>query len=131
LKVSDLTGILTLTISVLCSGVAASVDDPDLERATFQIADGFEVNLFASERDGVVKPIQMRFDPRGRLWVIGSTVYPQLEPGQKPVVQGRTWYVSGIKLHIVSVVTCQVHRMDPNLKFGLLEGLTATGDYIF
>lgn len=54
-----------------------------------------------------------------------------MEPGQKPVVQGRTWYVSGIKLHIVSVVTCQVHRMDPNLKFGLLEGLTATGDYIF
>ena len=36
------------------------------------------------EKDGVVKPIQMRFDPRGRLWVIGSTVYPQIEPGQTP-----------------------------------------------
>ena len=50
----------------------------------FQIADGFEISLFASETNGVVKPIQMRFDFRGRLWVIGSTVYPQLEPGQIP-----------------------------------------------
>jgi putative heme-binding domain-containing protein len=52
--------------------------------ASFQIADGFQVNLFASETNGVVKPIQIRFDARGRLWVIGSTVYPQIEPGQKP-----------------------------------------------
>ncbi|MBM3837787.1 MAG: c-type cytochrome [Verrucomicrobia bacterium] len=63
---------------------AAESDDPSAELASFQIADGFEVNLFASEKDGVVKPIQMRFDARGRLWVIGSTVYPQIEPGQIP-----------------------------------------------
>ncbi len=50
----------------------------------FQIADGFEISLFASETNGVIKPIQMRFDYRGRLWVIGSTVYPQIEPGQIP-----------------------------------------------
>jgi len=48
------------------------------------MADGFEANLFASEADGVVKPIQIRFDARGRLWVIGSSVYPQIEPGQEP-----------------------------------------------
>ncbi|HEV8541501.1 MAG TPA: PVC-type heme-binding CxxCH protein, partial [Verrucomicrobiae bacterium] len=42
------------------------------------------MNLFASEMDGVLKPIQIRFDPQGRIWVIGSTVYPQLEPGQTP-----------------------------------------------
>jgi putative heme-binding domain-containing protein len=54
------------------------------ELSHFQLADGFEISLFASENDGVVKPIQMRFDYRGRLWVIGSTVYPQLEPGQVP-----------------------------------------------
>ena len=60
---------------------AADADDPAAELASFQVADGFEVNLFASEKDGVVKPIQMRFDARGRLWVIGSTVYPQIEPG--------------------------------------------------
>ena len=63
---------------------ASAADDPADELASFQIADGFEINLFASETNGVVKPIQVRFDPRGRLWVIGSTVYPQIEPGQKP-----------------------------------------------
>ena len=31
-----------------------------------------------------MKPIQIRFDAHGRLWVIGSTVYPLIEPGQKP-----------------------------------------------
>jgi putative heme-binding domain-containing protein len=60
---------------------AASVAE---DLAAFQVADGFEVNLFASETNGVVKPIQIRFDAKGRLWVIGSTVYPQIEPGQKP-----------------------------------------------
>lgn len=63
---------------------AADEHDPASELASFQIADGFDVNLFASEKDGVIKPIQMRFDPQGRIWVIGSTVYPQLEPGQTP-----------------------------------------------
>src|ERR1051325_10755982 len=58
--------------------------DPADELASFQIADGFEVSLFASEKDGLIKPIQIRFDARGRLWVIGSAVYPQLQPGQKP-----------------------------------------------
>lgn len=63
---------------------AAESDSPAAELASFQIADGFDVQLFASESDGVVKPIQIRFDARGRLWVIGSTVYPLIEPGQKP-----------------------------------------------
>lgn len=58
--------------------------DPAAELASFSIAPGFEVKLFASEKNGVVKPIQMRFDPQGRIWIIGSTVYPQLEPGQVP-----------------------------------------------
>lgn len=72
-----------LSLAVLVSSGAAA-DDPEAERATFEVAPGFDVSLFASEKDGVVKPIQIRFDARGRLWVIGSTVYPQIEPGQKP-----------------------------------------------
>ena len=74
----------------LCLGVSsllqvtAAEHDPSEELASFNIAPGFEVNLFASEKDGVVKPIQIRFDPLGRIWVIGSTVYPQLEPGEVP-----------------------------------------------
>ncbi len=50
--------------------------------ASFKIADGFEVDLFASERDGIAKPIQIRFDPQGRLYVVCSQIYPQIEPGQ-------------------------------------------------
>ena len=56
---------------------------PEEELASFQIADGFEVNLFASEADGIVKPIQMRWDERGRLWVACTISYPQIKPGEK------------------------------------------------
>lgn len=56
---------------------------PEEELASFTILDGFEVNLFASEADGVVKPIQMRWDERGRLWVACAVSYPQIKPGEK------------------------------------------------
>jgi putative heme-binding domain-containing protein len=76
-------------VAFLCfaAGIAAraqSPDSPEAERASFRLAPGFEINLFASEADGVVKPIQSRFDARGRLWVIGSTVYPLIKPGEVP-----------------------------------------------
>ncbi len=48
---------------------------------TFTVADGFEVTLWA-ENPFLNKPIQMNFDPQGRLWVASSEVYPQIEPGQ-------------------------------------------------
>ncbi|MBI4625884.1 MAG: HEAT repeat domain-containing protein [Verrucomicrobia bacterium] len=57
---------------------------PEEQLASFKLAPGFEVNLFASEADGVANPIQMRWDERGRLWVAGSKVYPQLRPGEEP-----------------------------------------------
>src|SRR5262245_65241102 len=56
--------------------------DPELERKTFVVAPGFEVNLFAAD-PLLAKPIQMNFDPQGRLWVASSEVYPQIQPGQK------------------------------------------------
>ena len=68
----------------LCVSAATAPDDPATELASFKLVPGFSANLFASEADGVVKPIQSRFDARGRLWVVGSTIYPQLEPGQVP-----------------------------------------------
>ena len=55
--------------------------DPELERKTFIVPDGFEVNLFAAD-PMLAKPIQMNFDPQGRLWVASSEVYPQIKPGQ-------------------------------------------------
>lgn len=56
--------------------------DPEVERASFQVADGFEVSLYAAD-PRIAKPIQMNFDPQGRLWIASSEVYPQIEPGQK------------------------------------------------
>src|SRR3954447_5888321 len=56
--------------------------DPEIERKSFQVAEGFEVNLFAAD-PVLAKPIQMNFDARGRLWIASSEVYPQIEPGQK------------------------------------------------
>jgi putative heme-binding domain-containing protein len=57
------------------------VPDPEEERKTFQVAEGFEVNLFAAD-PLLAKPIQMNFDPAGRLWVASSETYPQIEPGK-------------------------------------------------
>ena len=56
--------------------------DPEIERSSFIVADGFEVNLYASD-PLIAKPIQMNFDADGRLWVASSTVYPHIMPGQK------------------------------------------------
>jgi putative heme-binding domain-containing protein len=56
--------------------------DPEVERKSFQVADGFEVNLFAAD-PMLAKPLQMNFDPAGRLWVATSETYPQIKPGAK------------------------------------------------
>ena len=40
--------------------------DPEVERASFQVADGFEVSHYAAD-PRIAKPIQMNFDPQGRL----------------------------------------------------------------
>jgi putative heme-binding domain-containing protein len=52
-----------------------------LARPNFEVAEGLEVSLWA-ENPLLTKPIQMNFDPQGRLWVATSEAYPQLEPGQ-------------------------------------------------
>ncbi len=53
------------------------------ELKTFRIAEGLEVNLFASE-PMVANPIHMNFDAEGRLWVATSPIYPQIKPGAEP-----------------------------------------------
>jgi hypothetical protein len=44
-------------------------DDPEVQRQLTQVADGFELQLVASEPT-VINPIQMNFDTQGRLWVL-------------------------------------------------------------
>lgn len=57
--------------------------DPEIERKSFTMLPGYEVNLFAAE-PMLVNPIHMTWDSQGRLWVICSTSYPQVLPGEKP-----------------------------------------------
>jgi putative heme-binding domain-containing protein len=47
----------------------------------FELSPELEVSLYAENPD-LAKPIQMNFDPQGRLWVASSSVYPQIQPGQ-------------------------------------------------
>jgi putative heme-binding domain-containing protein len=78
--------VLALTAAPLAAQyIPTKVPDPDpeLERRSFQVADGFEVNLFAAD-PLLAKPIQINFDPQGRLWAACSSVYPQIKPGQPP-----------------------------------------------
>ncbi len=55
--------------------------DPEVERASFQLPEGLEANLFAGD-PLIRKPIQIAWDQRGRLWVASSETYPQIKPGQ-------------------------------------------------
>ncbi len=57
--------------------------DPQYELDRLNIAEGFELNLFASD-PMIEKPIQMTWDEHGRLWIVGSAVYPHMLPGQEP-----------------------------------------------
>jgi putative heme-binding domain-containing protein len=57
---------------------------PADERKCFHLPPGFEIELVASEPQ-IIKPINMNFDDRGRLWVTQSIEYPFPAPvGRKP-----------------------------------------------
>lgn len=55
---------------------AGSRKSPEEELASFKVAEGFVVELVASERDGVIKPIDLNFDDAGRLWTQTASMYP-------------------------------------------------------
>ena len=51
----------------------------------FKVAPGYPINLFASEVNfPLANPMALKFDARGRLWVLCTWAYPQLKPGEKP-----------------------------------------------
>lgn len=52
---------------------------PEEELSGFVLADGFEIELVASERDGIINPIDLTFDDAGRLWTQTAAMYP-LDP---------------------------------------------------
>jgi len=69
--------------------VQSNVDRPiemlsaEKSMETFDLADGFAVNVFASEETfpELRKPCQIAFDPKGRLWVTTMETYPMYLPG--------------------------------------------------
>src|SRR5688572_7285462 len=63
--------------------VPKDAPDPEIERKSFKVAEGFEVNLWAAD-PVLAKPIQMNWDAQGRLWVASSSMYPQIKPGETP-----------------------------------------------
>ena len=77
--------IQSLAMLTLCAAsLGVEVLTPEEELKTLKLADGLQANLFASEELGVLNPMQMRFDDKGRLFVISTLGYPQLKPGEKP-----------------------------------------------
>ncbi len=58
---------------------------PMEEQAQFEIAEGFEVELFASEQEfpELRNPVALNFDAAGRLWVATMPSYPHALPGVK------------------------------------------------
>ncbi|MBT7406102.1 MAG: sorbosone dehydrogenase [Opitutae bacterium] len=49
---------------------------------SFVLPEGAKINLFASE-PVVRNPIHMNWDSMGRLWVVGSPLYPHIKPGEE------------------------------------------------
>lgn len=69
---------------ILAEAASREHRDPNYKEQplpTFEVAPGFEVSLWA-EAPMLYKPIQMNWDPQGRLWVASSRLYPQIKPGQ-------------------------------------------------
>ncbi|MGY8639491.1 MAG: DUF7133 domain-containing protein [Verrucomicrobiales bacterium] len=65
------------------TGIIKSVAE---QQAEFKVADGYEVNLFASEEQfpELRNPVQIAFDGRGRLWVVTMPSFPHTVPGLTP-----------------------------------------------
>ena len=54
----------------------ASARSPEREMASFTLPEGFEIELVASEKEGVGKPITMAWDHAGRMWTMTALEYP-------------------------------------------------------
>ena len=82
---------LTALLQLTCLGQdPLSVSEPEkdnsanIELASFAVDKRLQVNLFADESIGIANPVCMRWDARGRLWVLCTWAYPQLKLGEKP-----------------------------------------------
>lgn len=65
-------------------GEVGPIAPPEEYLKSFQVADGFQVNLFASEGEfpELESPLAISFDYKGRLWVLCAPTYPHPYPGE-------------------------------------------------
>ena len=76
--------------------VRTQIYTPEQEMAGFKVPKGFVIELVASEKDGVINPIDLTFDDAGRLWTQTAMMYP-LDPiadiqwNDLFVTRARTW----------------------------------------
>ena len=69
----------------LVGGEAPNLLSPEESLKAFTMAEGFDINLFASEKDSpIMSPAAMTFDSEGRLWVANIPSQPHLKPDAKP-----------------------------------------------
>lgn len=70
-------------INKYSEGSEPNILPPEEEVKTFKVPEGFDVKLFASEREfpQLSKPCQLNFDSKGRLWAACMPTYPQWKPG--------------------------------------------------
>lgn len=62
------------------------VKAPAEQQQDLKVADGYTLNLFASEVEfpDLKSPVQVAFDARGRLWVVTMPSFPHTVPGAPP-----------------------------------------------
>ncbi len=79
-----LSGCLLAAPPVFAQRDLKDIPDPsaDEEMASFELPEGFEINLFASD-PMIAKPVQMNWDADGKLWLVSSRLYPHIEPGKR------------------------------------------------
>ena len=82
------TAVFQISSSVHAQGVSvgkkAKDNSVEAQLAAFRLHEDFEVSLFADEKLGIANPVAMHWDECGRLWVLTTLTYAQLEPGEKP-----------------------------------------------
>ncbi|CAG5012933.1 hypothetical protein DYBT9275_05286 [Dyadobacter sp. CECT 9275] len=79
-----ITGVTRAQVNTMSVAASEKDNSVEAEMASFQIADGYKIELYASEQLGIADPCAMRWDEKGRLWVLTIPSYPQLIPGTKP-----------------------------------------------
>ena len=57
----------------------SDVLSPEEQLKSFILPEGFVIELVASEKDGIINPIDLTFDDAGRLWTQTASMYP-LDP---------------------------------------------------